>query len=244
MSNSREVKRARSAQRRKNRLEVVAGQSTRVSPRSGRLRAVHPQPDDYPDDYDARAVRLDVPAVPETAAREIHVLCVSLHGATPPPWRLLEVPSVMTLDRLHELLQRMFGWYGICPHSFVTIYGEFFGLKRPVSLTAVRTAEPRDESGITLAQAAGEEGLGITYLYGYRDEWQVHMRVEKILSAAPGVAYPRCTRGRGADIPGEGCLGVWQFNAERLPPAQDNYFDPAELTDDLADLATVIVPET
>jgi hypothetical protein len=57
---------------------------------------------------------------------EIHVLCVSLHGATPPPWRLLEVPSAMTLDRLHELLQRMFGWYGLCPHSFVTIYGWCF----------------------------------------------------------------------------------------------------------------------
>jgi Plasmid pRiA4b ORF-3-like protein len=244
MSNSREVKRARSTQRRKNRLGVVARQRTGVSPRSGRLRAVRPQPDDYPDDYDARAVRLDVPAIPETAAREIHVLCVSLHGATPPPWRLLEMPSAMTLDRLHELLQRMFGWYGICPHSFVTIYGEFFGLMGPTSRTAAQTGEPRDESGVALAQAAGEEGLGIAYLYGYRDEWQVQIRVEKILSAAVGVAYPRCTRGRGEDIPGEGCWGVPQFNAERLPTALDNYFDPEELTDDLADLATVIVSES
>ena len=95
----------------------------------------------------------------------------------------------MTLDRLHELLQRMFGWYGICPHSFQTIYGEFFGLMGPTSRTAARTGEPRDESGVALAQAAGEEGLGITYLYGYRDEWQVQIRVEKILSAAVGVAY-------------------------------------------------------
>jgi hypothetical protein len=170
MSNSREVKRARSAQRRKNRL----GSSLDRGP--------------------------------------------AFLRATPPPWRLPEVPSAMTLDRLHELLQRMFGWYGICPHSFVTIYGEFFGLMGPTSRTAAQTGEPRDESGVALAQAAGEEGLGIAYLYGYRDEWRVQIRVEKILSAAVGVAYPRCTRGRGEDIPGEGCWGVPQFNAERLPP--------------------------
>jgi predicted nucleotidyltransferase len=42
----------------------------------------------YPDDYDARTVRLAVPAILESAARQIHVLCVSPHGTTPPPYRL------------------------------------------------------------------------------------------------------------------------------------------------------------
>jgi hypothetical protein len=245
MSNRRKVKRAPRAPGRNSRLRVVARQSTGVSPRSGRLRAVRPQP----ADHDARAVRLDVPAIPETAANEIHVLCVSLHGATPPPWRLLEVPSAMTLDRLHEVLQRMFGWDDFGPHSFVTIYGEFFGPLRPASRAARRAAkwagEPRDDSGVMLAQAAGEEGLGIVYLYGYDDEWQVDIRVEKILSATAGLAYPRCTGGWGKDIPGEGCRGVWEFDSDRELDALDiylDYFDPEELTEDLEDLAMVIVP--
>jgi Plasmid pRiA4b ORF-3-like protein len=240
MSNMRKLKRRRGARRRSSRPRVVAGRSTRVSQRGGRLQAVRPQS----DDCDARAIRLDVPAIRETAAREIHVLCVSLHGATPPPYRLLEVPSAMTLDRLHKVLQRTFGWYGFGPHSFVTIYGEFFGLTGPASQAAGRAGKPRDESSVTLAQAAGEEGLGIVYLCGHRDEWRVDIRVEKILSATAGVAYPRCTRGQGEDIPDERCRGVWEFNAERLPTVLDTYFDPEDLTDDLADLATVIVPES
>lgn len=240
MSNIRKLKRRRGARRGNSRPRVVARRSTRVSRRSEGLHAVRPPS----DDYDARAIRLDVPAIPETLAREIHILCVSLHGATPPPWRLLEVPSAMTLDRLHKVLQRTFGWYYFGPHSFVTVYGEFFGLMGPTSRAAGRAGEPRDESGVMLAQAAGEEGLGIVYLYGYRDEWRVDIRVEKILSATAGVAYPHCTRGQGEDLPGEGCRGVWEFNARRLPIALDTYFDPEDLTDDLADLATVIVPKS
>jgi len=136
---------------------------------------------------------------------------VSLHGAWPPPYRLLEVPSAMTLDRLHQVLQRTFGWYGFGPHSFVTVYGEFFALTGPTSRAAGRAGEPRSEGDVMLAQAAAEEGVGMAYVYGYADQWQVDVRVEKILPAAAGVvAYPpRCTGGRGEDLPGEGYRGVW-----------------------------------
>jgi hypothetical protein len=240
MSNGRKLTRPRGARRRNGRPRVVARRRPGVPPRRGRLPAVGPQP----ADYDARAVRLDVPVIPETAGRDIHVLCVSLHGATPPPWRLLEVPSSMTLDRLHVVLQLTFEWYGFGPHSFVTIYGEFFGLKGPMSRAARRAGEPRDESGVTLAQAAGEDGLGMVYLYGYRDEWRVDIRVKKILPAADGVAYPRCTGGRGESIPGEGSPDASEFDAEREPTGLDVCFDPGELTEDLAHIATVIVPSS
>jgi hypothetical protein len=242
MSSNRKLKRRRGTRSQHSSLRVVSRRRTVKSRRGGRLHPVRPCPDDYSGDHDARAVRLDVPTIPETAAREIHVLCVSLHGATPPPFRLLEVPSAMTLDRLHNVVQRAFEWWEPGPHSFVTIYGEFFGLKGPTSRAAGKVGEPRDESGVTLAQVAGEEGLGLVYLFGYRDQWRVDIKVEKIRPATAGVAYPRCTGGRGEDVPGNGSSGVWEFNAERLPPALDSYFDPEELTDDLANLATVIVP--
>lgn len=67
----------------------------------------------------------------------------------------------------------------------------------------------------TADEPDGEAGLGIVYLYGYNDEWRVDIRVENILSATAGVAYPRCTGGRATDIPGEGCRDVWEFNADR-----------------------------
>jgi hypothetical protein len=226
MSKRQKLKRRRRSGRRNRRLQLVHT----VSPTT--------------DDGDARAIRLDVPAIPETAAREIHVLCVSLHDAVqPPPYRLLEVPSAMTLDRLHEVLEEtFFGRSGLGSHSFVTIYGEFFGLKGLPSRAARRAREPRDESDVTLAHVAGEEGLGIVYLNGYDDDWRVDIWVERILPAAPGVAYPRCTGGRGDNIPGDGFADMEEFNAEREPFELDMYFDPEELTEDLADLATVIVP--
>ena len=182
--------------------------------------------------------------MPETAVNGIHVVIVSLHGAAPPPWRRLELPSAITLDRLHEVLQETFGWSNFGPHSFVTLYGEFGGPVRPTSRAAKRAAKRRDESGVALAQAAGDEGAGIAYLYGYHDEWRVDILVERILPAATGVAYPRCTGGQGEDIPGEGYHGVREFNAEREEPWLDVDFDPEDLTDDLSDLATVITPRS
>ena len=230
-------------------LQLVAGQGTVQSPRSGRLRAVGSR--SVADSK--RVTERTLPAMPETAASSIHVLIVSLHGAAPPPWRRLELPSAMTLDRLHEVLQVTFGWSNFGPHSFVTHYGEFGGPARPGSRATKRAAERRDESGIALAQAAGEEGDGIAYLYGYYDEWRVDILVERILPATPGVAYPRCTSGQGEDIPGEGYSGVQEFNAERAEDAAEAgppifpWMDDIDLeleTEMLADLATVIIPQS
>jgi Plasmid pRiA4b ORF-3-like protein len=236
MSNKRKMKGPRGTAGQGHGLRLVTGQGTVESPRSGNLRAV--------GSPSAVEGGRELPAVPEAAASSIHVLVVSLHGAAPPPWRRLELPSAITLDRLHEVLQWTFGWSNFGPHSFVTIYGEFGGPARPTSRAAKRAAERRDESGAALAQAAGGEGDGIAYLYGYDDEWRVDILVETIRSAAPGVAYPRCTGGQGEDTPGEGYQGVSEFNAEREEFAPDMYFDPEELTEDLADLATVIIPRS
>jgi hypothetical protein len=237
MSNRRKAKGPRGTGRQDSSLRLVAGHGTGESPRNGKLHGVRSRT----VDDDTRDVRRELPAIPETAARDIHVLVVSLHGAAPPPWRRLEVSSAITLDRLHEVLQETFGWSDFGPHSFVTVYGEFGGPVRPTSRAAKRAAERRDESGVMLAQAAGEEGVGIAYLYGYDDEWRVDMLVEKILGAAPGVAYPRCTGGQGQDIPDEGYDEASEFDVELEPIALDMYFDPHDLTEDLADLATVII---
>jgi hypothetical protein len=247
------MKRPRGAAGQDHRLQLVAGQgsgqATAESPRSGSLRAVGSQS----VAGGARAGRRELPAIPETAASSIHVVIVSLHGAEPPLWRRLEVPSAITLERLHQVLQETFGWHNFGPHSFVTTYGEFGGPVRPTSRAAKRAAGRRDESGVALAQAAGDQGDVIGYLYGYEDEWKVDIQIEQILPAAPGVAYPRCTGGQGEDVPGEGYRGVREFNAERAEDAAEDGppifpcsddIDPEVETDMLAHLATVLIPES
>lgn len=241
MSNRRKLKKRRGTGRQDGGLQVVAGQGTRESPRSGRLHVVRPRI----IFEDILAAGPELPAIPETAAKGVHGVVVSLYGAAPPPWRRLELPSAITLDRLHQVLQETFGWSNLGPHSFLTVYGEFGGPAPPGSRAARRAASRRDESGVMLAQVAGEEDLEIAYLYGYDDEWRVDVVVEKVLAAAaPGVAYPRCTGGQGGDVPGEGYAGVWEFNAEREPFALDGHIYPEKLTEDLAELATVIIPES
>ena len=80
------------------------------------------------------------------------------------------------------------------------------------------------------------------YVYDFGDDWRHDLVVEKILPAAPGVPYPRCTAGRG-QTPPEDSGGIWAFNEERaLGDEAAGSFDPADLTEALADLADVITP--
>ena len=124
-----------------------------------------------------------------TAAAGIHVLTVSLRGIVPPVRRRLEVPSAITLDRLHQVLQEAFGWSGIGRHWFQMACGDFDGSPRP----DIRPEDSGDDDTITLARAAGPRDW-IGYRYGYRDEWQADIMVEGIWPATPGVTYPRCTK--------------------------------------------------
>jgi hypothetical protein len=223
-------------------LRLVPGEGVGQSPQRGVLHAVGAQA----VVGGKRVTRRELPAAPGTAAGGIHIVTVSLHGAEPLLWRRLELPSAMTLDRLHQVLQLTFDWTDFGPHSHQTPYGEFGGPERPASRALRRAAERGGDSAVTLAQAAGEEGAQIVYLYGYDDEWRVDITVDKIRPAAPGVAYPRCVSGQGEDNPGDGYRGIREFNAERAEFAADFGpdldFSPEGLTDEFSELATVITP--
>jgi hypothetical protein len=49
----------------------------------------------------------------------------SLHGAKPPVWRRLGLPSELTLDTVHEVMQIAFSRHGYHPHQFETACGAF-----------------------------------------------------------------------------------------------------------------------
>lgn len=76
--------------------------------------------------------------------------------------------------------------------------------------------------------------------------------VEKIVPAAPGVAYPRCTGGRGDESPDDDLGGIRAFNAQRAEDAAEDgppFFpwmdkiDPEMETESLEHLAAVIIPQ-
>jgi hypothetical protein len=173
----------------------------------------------------------------DRAAGTVHVIKVSLYGAKPPVWRRLEVPSAMTLDRLHEVLQAAFEWEDSHLHQFETVCGEFGNPGQ-----AAHWSELSDESAVALGQVARTERAKAVYLYDFGDDWRHDIVVEKILPAVPGVAYPRCTGGKGAG-PEEDSGGIWVFNDERADEGRPrDRFDPGQAAEALAGLARVIVP--
>jgi Plasmid pRiA4b ORF-3-like protein len=155
-----------------------------------------------------RVAKQPLPPLPEHEAATVHQVKVSLHGAKPRVWRRLEIPSAMTLDRVHAVLQTAFGWYNAHLHSFETVYGEF-GSPEGEDWT-----DHGDESAVALAQVATIEKAKVIYVYDFGDDWRHDIVVEKIRPAEPGVRYPRCTGGKG-DPPEEDGGGIWVFNSER-----------------------------
>jgi hypothetical protein len=154
-----------------------------------------------------RVAKQPLPALPVDAAATVHRLKVSLHGAKPPVWRRLEIPSAMTLDQVHAVLQTAFDWDNGHLHSFETVYGEF-GAPDCDDWT-----DHDDESAVTLAQVATAGKAKFVYVYDFGDDWRHDIVVEKIHPAEPGVRYPRCTGGKGSP-PEEDSGGIWVFNSE------------------------------
>ncbi len=154
-----------------------------------------------------RVAKQPLPALPEGAAATVHQVKVSLHGAKPTLWRRLEIPSAMTLDGVHAVLQTAFGWCDAHLHSFETVYGEF-GAPDYDDQT-----DHGDESAVTLAQVAAAGKAKVVYVYDFGDDWRHDIVVEKIRPAEPGVRYPRCTGGKGSP-PEEDSGGIWVFNSE------------------------------
>lgn len=179
-----------------------------------------------------RVTKQKVPKLPESAATTIHQVKVTLYGSKPPIWRRLELPSPMTLGRLHHVLQAAFTWDGYHLHVFETVCGEFGD-----PLQDDGWAERQDEETVTIAQVAAAEKAKIVYVYDFGDDWRHDIAVEKILPAAPGIAYPRCTAGR-REAPPEDCGGIWAYDPD---PPEFGQFDPDALTDELSSLAEVIV---
>ena len=187
-------------------------------------------PEDFsiPDDVyvgGRRVQRQELPRLKKSAATTIHTVKASLHGAKPPVWRRLELPSNLTLDMVHEVLQVAFAWHGYHLHQFETACGAF---GRPDNDADWGFEEAGDESAVTLAQVAVGEKAKIVYVYDFGDDWRHDIVVEKITPALPGVAYPRCTGGRGL-APEEDSGGIWAHNEAIAASGPVTPFTPAVL---------------
>jgi hypothetical protein len=182
-------------------------------------------------------------------------LKISLHGATPPLWRRIQVPSEASLGFLHDVIQEAFGWEDCHLHRFDDDRGRAWSDDRADSGFGPSYA---DEEEASLGKVARTEGAMLWYTYDFGDDWRHQIEVEKILPAEPGIPYPRCTGGRRADPAAEDIGGIWGLGAidylvthpEEEPPEHledlvsalrahghdPAAFDPAELSERLSRL--------
>src|SRR5665647_2536929 len=98
---------------------------------------------------------------------DIHIyqMKVTLEDSKPPIWRRIQVPSTVTLYRLHMILQVAMGWSNYHLHEF-NIDGGHYGEPSPDNAYKVR-----NEKTVKLSQVVSKEGAKFAYIYDFGDYW-------------------------------------------------------------------------
>jgi hypothetical protein len=143
----------------------------------------------------------------------IYQIKITLDYIKPPIWRRVQVPSTMTLAKLHSVIQAVMGWFDYHLHQF-EIDGEYYGVPHPDDFEEVL-----DERKVRLDQIVAGEGTKFRYQYDFGDDWQHTLLVEKIVPPDSGVTYPICLKGKRA-CPPEDVGGPWGY-AEFLEAIAD-----------------------
>ncbi|MEV7422801.1 MULTISPECIES: plasmid pRiA4b ORF-3 family protein [unclassified Streptomyces] len=134
----------------------------------------------------------------------VHRIKATLRDSRPPVWRRLEVPSAVTLQQLHHIVQAAFGWEDA--HMWV--------FRTPKDRCRYRPSrrEPAilSPTAKRLDQIAPLPDDRLHYLYDFGDGWEHSLLVEAVSRPEPGTAYPRCVTGRRA-CPPEDSGGTWGY---------------------------------
>ena len=116
---------------------------------------------------------------------------------TDPVWRVLRVPSNISLHHLHHVLQAAMEWQDCHLHLFMAGKREY----------APRYAEVEgalDSAQCSLAEVLPGVGTAITYNYDFGDDWMVEVRLE------------------AEEPPGKGPVGIELLDAGGVAPVEDS----------------------
>jgi hypothetical protein len=143
--------------------------------------------------------------VPEAVPASVLRVRVSLTGIEPAIWRRLELPSNLTLSRLHAVLQMAFDWDGMHLHSFERTPPAAVRQKMPGA--GPERVSKVGERHIQIGQILREPGDEVLYRYDFGDDWEHLVVLESRADPEEGVGYPRCTGGE-RHAPPEDCGGA------------------------------------
>lgn len=210
-----------------------------------RLLSLGSMDDPYPPRPDLRRAPLET-----TVTFRVRV---DLDGARPPIWRRLDIRSDVTLDVVHQVLQAAFEWWDYHLHRF-SLGGRAFDRESQLFLCPFDVDEGEDEgmpaSEVRLDETMHQPGDVLHYVYDYGDDWQLTLRLEKVLPRDSDAPIAACVDGRRAAPPedsrglGEEALAEMRgdpaaFSADAVNQAlNDPYFQLRDggLDPDLVDL--------
>ena len=147
-------------------------------------------------------------------ADSIARLKITLDDVNPPVLRRIEVPLTIRLDRLHLALQAAMGWTN--SHLY-EIRARDVGWGVPDPNWGDGPLDARKARLIDVLEDVGTKTL--RYIYDFGDGWDHTIKVERIMPAVPGVAYP-CLIEASGRCPPEDIGGPWGY-AETLEAIRD-----------------------
>lgn len=134
----------------------------------------------------------------------IYQLRIDLKGIRPPIWRRVLVPSDVSLDDLHEIIQAVMPWWDAHLHQFSDGWTHY-GIPDDEDWFDVV-----DSRTVAISDVLPAAGAKIEYEYDFGDSWIHQIRLEKILDPDPDVTYPVCVKGKRA-CPPEDCGGIYGY---------------------------------
>lgn len=114
---------------------------------------------------------------------------ISLANSHIPIWRQFQITDDYRLDRFHQVLQIIMGWWNAHLHEF-QIGGRRFGM-----LLTKNEADLEDETRFFLKNFPFKIGQKVEYLYDLGDNWEHTLIVEKIENAPKSEL--KCLSGNG-----------------------------------------------
>jgi len=161
---------------------------------------------------------------------EIATLRIELKDSDPLIWRVVEVPTSITLKVLHDIVQVTMGWLDYHLWEFV-ISGQSYGV--PMD-DAQETTARKVASRTRLRDVLSPGTTMIDYTYDFGDNWEHTLVVSDVRRGDLGSAYPRFIAGE-RDCPPEDCGGIpgfYEMLEARADPAHPDHAAVSEWLED------------
>jgi hypothetical protein len=166
-------------------------------------------------------------------AKSIFQLRISVRRTDPEVWRRVIVPGTMPLNKLHDVIQDVFGWWDYHLHAF-NIGGSRFGM---ADLDGFKDEEQDiDENGVKLHRLVSA-GDRFTYEYDFGDFWVHEIVVESVDYAFEPVESNELTLKRAVCIDGanarppEDCGGTSGFEEFKVVMANARHAEHESMTE-------------